>query len=334
MFSELIRRIRQSFSAKIIALITLSVLVTSLVVGVATTMSTSGFLTDKAQEKFPSVLSSLQGKLRTWYVSQFGSLDRLCQPATFVRNLTRFLDGEDGPDRTAARVAVHSYLGYVHDRFPVYQELTIYSTTGEVIASTARDPEFQAVVRDLLVDAIPDAQFSPAQFVKEKDAVLQWLLVPIEPDQEFLAWMVARIDLKELRALFYEMKTTRGSDFFLLDAQGQFLTQPIRVSNSVLGQKAMQVPTRQSGTPRVEKRTSFLRQGVMHSKIHMEEQGWWLVYEEDYKEMMAPVIRAQRSIWQAVLIIGAISILLGAHIAKSILRPFCASGRRGRTCVV
>jgi diguanylate cyclase (GGDEF)-like protein len=60
---------------------------------------------------------------------------------------------------------------------------------------------------------------------------------------------------------------------------------------------------------------------VFHSKVHLEELGWWLVHEEDYQLAMAPVLEAQRRIWVSVLIVGAIAILAALRIAQSILKP-------------
>jgi diguanylate cyclase (GGDEF)-like protein len=83
----------------------------------------------------------------------------------------------------------------------------------------------------------------------------------------------------------------------------------------------MQVPTRQSGPVIVERRGNYRGRSVFHSKVHLEELGWWLVYEEDYDMAMAPVIEAQRRIWVSVLVVGAIAILAALRIAQSILRP-------------
>jgi diguanylate cyclase (GGDEF)-like protein len=81
------------------------------------------------------------------------------------------------------------------------------------------------------------------------------------------------------------------------------------------------VPTRQNGPVVVERRENYRGRDVFHSKVHLEELGCWLVYEEDFELAMAPVIEAQRRIWVAVLIVGAIAILAALRIAQSILKP-------------
>jgi diguanylate cyclase (GGDEF)-like protein len=85
--------------------------------------------------------------------------------------------------------------------------------------------------------------------------------------------------------------------------------------------EGMQVPTRQNGPVIVERRKSYGGREVFHSKIHFEELGWWLVYEEDYGAAMAPVLEAQRRIWVSVLVVGAMAILAALRIAQSILKP-------------
>jgi hypothetical protein len=55
-----------------------------------------------------------------------------------------------------------------------------------------------------------------------------------------------------------------------------------------------QVPTRQEGPVTVERRPSYRGRSVFHSKVHLDELGVWLVYEEDYDLAMAPVLESQR----------------------------------------
>jgi diguanylate cyclase (GGDEF)-like protein len=107
----------------------------------------------------------------------------------------------------------------------------------------------------------------------------------------------------------------------VLDEQGRLLTQPRSASSRIVGTEAMQVPTRQNGPITVERRQSYDGRAVFHSQVHIEELGWWLVYEEDYRYAMTPVIDAQRRIWMAVLGVGAIAILAALRIAQSILKP-------------
>jgi diguanylate cyclase (GGDEF)-like protein len=71
----------------------------------------------------------------------------------------------------------------------------------------------------------------------------------------------------------------------------------------------------------VERRDTYENRSAFHSKVHLDELGWWLVYEEDYEDAMSPVIEAQRRIWVSVLAVGGIFILVALRIAQSFLRP-------------
>jgi HAMP domain-containing protein len=131
----------------------------------------------------------------------------------------------------------------------------------------------------------------------------------------------ARIDLSLLDAVLGEVKLGSGGDVVLVGQPGPLRTEPRRAPRPMVGTVAMQVPTRQAGPVTVDRRTSYAGRSVYHSKLHMDELGCWLVYEEDYQIAMAPVIDAQRQIWISVLVVGAIAILAALRIAQSILRP-------------
>jgi len=61
-----VKRVRESFSAKIIMLVASSVIMTSFVVGLTTTRSTGKFLTDQMKDRFPSMLTTTTTRLRLW----------------------------------------------------------------------------------------------------------------------------------------------------------------------------------------------------------------------------------------------------------------------------
>jgi len=321
MLLRLIKRIRESFSAKIIALVVASVLVTSFVVGLATTRSTGNFLTEKTSEKFPSTLRSTETRLRVWYKDQFQDLERLCQSKIFSDNLERVLASSVVVD-SVSQAEIRKYFRLVHRKFPVYDDLMLLRLDGHVLTTASgRSPGDLSPVRSQIAEGPVVAQFTNAWPSADERRVFQWLLVPLKRDDVMRAWMVARVDLDELAELLRESDRGRGSDLFLLDGQGRFLTQPRIAEENVLSTRAMQVPTRQSGPIRVNTRSSHDGREVFHAKVHLEELGWWLVYEEDFKQAMLPVFSAQRRIWVAVLIIGAMAILAALRIAQSILRP-------------
>jgi diguanylate cyclase (GGDEF)-like protein len=83
----------------------------------------------------------------------------------------------------------------------------------------------------------------------------------------------------------------------------------------------MQVPTRDSGAHTVVKRDSYGGRSVFSSISQIKDTGWWLVYEEDYQSSMAPVLNTQRRIWVAVLLIGAMFVLVSLKIVHTMMRP-------------
>ena len=141
MLDKLLRSLRQSFSAKIIALVITSVIVTSVVVGFVTTRSTKLFLVEKTSEKFPSIIAANKSKVSLWYDHQIRDLERLCQAQVFLDNLERHLVTPDSlPPDSAALSELSKYVSIVHERFPVFEELLVLDVEGNMVTSTSQSP--------------------------------------------------------------------------------------------------------------------------------------------------------------------------------------------------
>lgn len=319
---DLLQRIRRSFSAKIILLVASSVILTSFVVGLATTHSMGNFLTERMKDRFPSTLTTTNTRLRLWYERQRAELARVAASADLNATLARVESA--GPDgRGRALAALEDILRVAARDCPTFEDLILLSPDGALIASL--DGAASENADDAWLE-LGERGFEPGVSRPLPDArgFHQWVFTPVgenagEPAQG--TWLAGRVNLALLGDLLGEVKIGPNGDIFLLDGQGRFLTAPRLGATGVVGAQAMQVPTRQNGPVIVERRGSYRGQPVFHSKVHLEELGWWLVYEEDYTKAMAPVIEAQRRIWVSVLIVGAIAILAALRIAQSILRP-------------
>lgn len=321
MLAKLMKLLRESFPAKIISLVVASVLITSVVVGLATTRSTGNFLSEKTRDKIPSTLLGTATRLRVWYQDQFANLDELCQSQVFLDDLAEVLNAESAPD-SASRAEVKKYLALVHKKFPVYDDLLLLRPDGSVVTtSTGMKPTPAAEVQTRIDEGAMDAQFTGAWATPDGSRTFQWLMVPIRYEGDLRAWVVARVDLVALGRLLRAPDLEPGAEFYLLDRHGRFLTQPRLATQRVLNSTAMQVPTRETGPITVETRNNYQGVRVFHAKTNIEELGWWLVYEEDYKMAMQPVLSAQRRIWVAVLVIVALAILAALRMVQSILRP-------------
>lgn len=317
------RKIRESFSAKIIALVVTSVLLTSFVVGLVTTRTTSRFLIDKASEKFPSTLTNTYSKIRYWYHRQARDLDELCKSTVFRDNLGRYhhnaVRGHPADDE---RDEITKYLSLVQEKFPIYEDILLIGPKGGVIVATSsRGVEESSLVEQYIHDAAGLSSFSRVQFDPDELKVHQWMFVPIKFGDGETAWLCVSVDMRTLGDMLSEVPIGPGGDMYLLDGQGRFITQPRQVSENSLWRHAMSVPTRQEGPVVVEDRNDYRGRRVLMSKVHIEEQGWWLVYEDDYRLAMAPVISARRQIWIAVLMIGALAIFVALRMTRSILNP-------------
>jgi diguanylate cyclase (GGDEF)-like protein len=325
MLDRLLHPLRESFSGKIIALVSASVVVTSFVVGLVTIRSTKRFLTDKTSEKFPSVLNTSQSKIKIFYESQFTEIVGLTQSKVFSKNVEEYLGQSSALEEESAAVReLNKYLTIVHSKFPIYDQLIVSTIGGAVVGATADSLEADAKdVLDVFHESVETARMSPAIALPDRTGVIQWLIVPVreEVSASPKVLMLAKIDLAHLGAILNEVDLGKGGELYLLDEQGRYLTRPRFTETPMYGEQAMQVPTRDTGIVEVVKRESYGGRTVFSSIARLEETGWWLVYEEDYQTAMAPVLRTQTRIWVAVLLIGAVFILVALKIVQSMMRP-------------
>ena len=323
-----LRRIQESFSAKITMLVASSVILTSLVVGLATTHSTGEFLTERMKDRFPSTLTTTITRLRLWHGRQIDELDRIGRSETLRSHIGRATADASG-DRGSSNAQVAYFLRLVKPSYAVYRDLLVLGVNGRLVGSTAATPEAAARQAEESWIEIGENGFETgaSRPIFSDGDVRQWIFVAlgdtsVAPVKQ--SWLVALIDLGEVAKTLEEVKLGNGGDIFVLDDRGRFVTQPRGVEEDVVGSVAMQVPTRQEGPVLVERRSNFAERQVFHSKVHVDELGWWLVYEEDYSLAMTPVLEAQRRIWLAVLVVGAIAILAALRIAQSIVKPIHA----------
>jgi HAMP domain-containing protein len=317
-----VKRVRESFSAKIIMLVASSVILTSFVVGLTTTRSTGKFLTDRMKDRFPSTLTTTTSRLRLWSDHQRGDAAEISNFPALGLALSRLQGARTEKDRiqVAAELA-----GQLHTTLSVYPNSKTFScsTPTERLsrrrgASSPKEP----TTRGSSSASWASMQASLRPFSTPMDFTSGCSLRRrMHPGP--VAALMARCARQPFRVgrCPGEVRLGSGGDLFILDGQGKFVTQPRLSNDRLVGSVAMQVPTRQEGPITVERRPSYRNRSVFHSKVHLDELGAWLVYEEDYELAMAPVLEAQRRIWVSVLVVGAIFILLTLRIAQSILRP-------------
>jgi diguanylate cyclase (GGDEF)-like protein len=327
MINRLLRPVRESFSAKIIALVSASVIVSSSVVGIVSMRSTQEFLQEKTSEKFPSILNTSRSKVKIFYERQFNDLVRLSQAKTFTHNLELLIDqiATGTPDSTVIG-ELNKYLAIVHRKFPVYDELIIATRLGTVITATNENviSEIDSM-SDIFDEIHDDAWLSPPSMEKNRSAVYQWLFIPVGVEGEAgNAFMIAKIDLSVIGNIFNDVRMGKGGDLYLMDSQGKYLTQPRFAETNLIGKTAMQVPTRDDGKMEIEERSSYDKRKVFSSIAQLEDTGWWVAYEEDYEAAMEPVLDIQAKIWVFVVFIGVAFILAALKIVHSMMKPVLA----------
>ena len=318
-----LQRIRGSFSAKIIALVASSVIVTSFVVGLATTRSTGKFLTDRMKDRFPSTLTTTTSRVRLWAERQRSDAVEVATMFSLRRTLERLAAGGSEAERASLRRQLERALAEILPIYPDFENMILLDGSGGLIAASDRTAAGQIDEAWMELGELGLTQ-GLSQPVLDADGFHQWVFVSAADStvsESRRPWLAVRMDLAQLDPVLADARTGVGGDVFLLDSQGRFVTNSRRSTERRVGTVAMQVPTRQTGGVAVERRSSYDGRTVFHSKVHLEAARCWLVYEEDYQLAMAPVLEAQRHIWVSVLIVGAIAILAALRIAQSILKP-------------
>ena len=317
-----VQRVRESFSAKIISLVATSVILTSFVVGLATTRSTGKFLTERMKDRFPSTLTTTTTRLRLWSEREWTDALEVAKLTSLRHNLDALATSR-GAERARVVGELARTLRMTLPVYPEFEDILLIDGSGRLIASASGGVSGSEVEDAWIELGELGLKEGCSRPVQDEHAYHQWVFVaPIkDEDNANRPWLAARINLTLLDTVLGDVKLGAGGDVYLLDSQGRFVTKPRRGETPQVGEVAMQVPTRQSGPVTVERRTSHDGRSVYQSKVHLEELGCWLVYEEDYQLAMAPVLEAQRHIWVSVLIVGAIAILAALRIAQSILKP-------------
>jgi diguanylate cyclase (GGDEF)-like protein len=317
--------IRKSFSAKIITLVVLNVVVTSAIIGFVTMKSTENFLTERISEKLPSILLNSKGKIELWYTKRAMDITVLSKSFTFLEKLNERLASTTDTERNQAENEISKYFHYVKEQFPFYEELAVLSPQGELLVSTSVISAMEVdMIKNLREENEGRKALSKACLTPDGSSLFQWLLVPIQVAKNTQATICARLALKELTYLLDEVSLGPGGDIFLLNFRGCFLSQSRVVKENVLGLKAMEVPTRQEKPMEVERYNNFVDQKVLGSKVMLPEWNWWLVCEEDFKSAMAPVFNIRQRIFLADLIILSIFVLAALRLVRPILKPIRA----------
>ncbi|HET6348833.1 MAG TPA: diguanylate cyclase [Candidatus Krumholzibacteria bacterium] len=322
-------KVKGSFSAKIILLVAISVILTSFVVGLATTRSTGKFLTDRMKDRFPSLLTTTTTRVRLWTERERNDAGEIARFFALRQGLERLKVAHTAKDRVHAEKELAHQLHSIIAVYPEFEDILLFDGNGALIATARGDASEDA---DDAWIQLGELGFDEgvSQPVPDARGFHQWYFVPTGDstgDKSTRPWVAVRVNFSALDELLGEVKLGPGGDVFLLDGQGRFVTQPRLASERLVGNTLMQVPTRQTGPVTVERRNSYPRiegqrdRAVFHSKLHLDQLGCWLVYEEDYQLAMAPVLEASRRIWVSVLIVGAIAILAALRIAQSILKP-------------
>jgi diguanylate cyclase (GGDEF)-like protein len=316
------RYIRKSFSAKIITLVVINVVTTSLVIGLVTMRSTESFLREKISEKFPSILVNTKGKIDLWYHNSSMDMAVLARSPALTKQIKFFLEADDSVSLKTARNAMTTYFEFIRERLPVFKEFAVLGKGNELVYwSSENVREYEEYLIGQREENGTALAISDARVFPGETEIPQWFLVPVAVNDSLTVTVCAQCYLESIEHLLVDINLSPYGDIYILDFRGCFLTQPRQTTVDMLGEKAMEVPTRQEGPMLVEAYDSYANKRVFGSKVFLPDKKWWLICEEDYKHSMGPVLTTRNKILVADLFICALFILFALKIIRSILRP-------------
>jgi hypothetical protein len=195
-----VKRVRESFSAKIIMLVASSVILTSFVVGLTTTRSTGKFLTDRMKDRFPSMLTTTTTRLRLWSDHRRNDAEEISKFSALRLTLSHLEAATQEADKRALRVDLGRQLHSVMAIYPEFEDILLLDSAGTLIAS-GRD-KFSEGADDAWVELGQmgfDAGVSSP--VQDSHGFHQWVFAAApdaSQDQSQSSWIAARVNLAAL----------------------------------------------------------------------------------------------------------------------------------------
>lgn len=347
-FRSLVGFILRSFQIKVLTLVMCSVLVPSGLLWLFTVRDTEQFQTSQTRETFNSLLSNARREINYWHKDRTVELERLLRSNAFIKPFEGFYFSKD-ESRSDFLDEISKYFRIVHDKFPLYQEFVVLDEMGSVVTSSGSiDAEEAETLRALQIQSGDQVLISSAFLTDERNAVFQWVMVPVELSRSTDVYVFTRMNLDGLGEVVTREAAGVGA-IYVTDAVGSLLTHPPFSPNdsepdpqmSMLGEKAIEVPVPSSDgdAPAIhrfvrevldEGGQRYKRETYLASRLYMPERGWWLVCEAREGEVVAPMVTRKNRLLLANALICVFFVFIAIKLSRSLLQPLSALSEGAR----
>jgi diguanylate cyclase (GGDEF)-like protein len=337
--------ITRSFRAKMILLVLMSVVVTSVVIGLWTMQTTTVFLTGIQSEEFVSILGDARKQIDYYFKDRKFDLRKLFDSNGFTGPLERYYSSRSQSGGEYQLNEISKFFAIVKNKMPVFEAMVVLDDRGDAVMASLplRKLNLEAL-RRMRKEVKDKVCVSDVYYDEKRRKMLQWAMVPIEMQSGKRAVVCTRMNTDDLSLMLSQIKLSANGDVYVLDNSGTFITQPRNVPSdpatgeqlNMLGQKAMRNPKwpDKKALPKIEK---YLKKMPVESspndhrnvefygsKMYLPDQDWWLVCEKERSQIVGPVARIRKELIVADILICAFFLFLAIRTSKSLLRPAAA----------
>jgi diguanylate cyclase (GGDEF)-like protein len=186
--------------SKVLALVVVSALLPTALVGTSSYWTARNALTQKLSEQLNTRASLVAAQVSEWFQERNHDTKVFASSSIVVAQLERINDG-----RRDGAVLIQSYLDEVYGRFGVYETLAVLDARRQLVATAGRHP------KEDLSPIIATPGDVPSFLVWEKPGAELWLQSPVLGGEgKTVGWLVLRCSFDSLRqAIGSEDETAR-----------------------------------------------------------------------------------------------------------------------------
>jgi len=313
-FSNLPRRVFTSLASRIGFFVFAATLASALAVAGTSAFAVRQFLQAQTEDRIPEAASRAAERLHLWYAQRLLDVDVFAHSDIVVDGLARVVRGGAGK-RAEDRAEVEQYLGYVREGLPVYAAIIALDGRGRRIASVGSEiPVDVASAERLAAVARPTISGVLAAGDGERMQVVSAPVAFARPGAA--ASLHALIPLAELRTQLRAAIGDGTGRLHVFDEGGELLASSVDGFGGRLESKVAAAPP---GSAIAYEAVDGIR--VVASALPLEELGWRLVFERDYRSTFAAIASM---LTRTVALNVGIALVLAAFafaVARTMLRP-------------
>jgi diguanylate cyclase (GGDEF)-like protein len=324
---ESMRNPIRSLAARIVLLVFVATVTSSLAVSWIAFRSLDGFLRERIDQRFPEIARRIAGELEHWYEARLREVGVFAESTILEQSLPAL--ESRGPRDERARAEAERYLEYVIESFPHFERLVIARPDGRPLAQTGGGRPLP-VERLSAVD-LPTDEASISEAFALGGRPVQRISIPVRsPGDDAIAWLHASLPLDRLSAVLASRELGDSARIFLVDRDGRPLGS---AGAPVVDGAAPPVPAPADARDGLSAAAHYedargIR--VVGTRTSLPRLGFSLVVEQPYEEAFAPVVTSMSRVVALNLIIVLACGLGASRLARSIVQPLRALARAAR----